>query len=259
MPRLVLPCIGAVLLAGCLAGTGGGAVAADGPTLDGTHWVLMELPGRTLLPGVAVTAQFADGRLSGSDGCNRYAGPFQAEGDRLSIPPSLAATQMACAPEVTAQAGAYVAALGATRNWRIAESRLELRDAQGQVLATFGPQPQSLAGTSWRVTGINNGRQAVVTVLGGTEVTMQFGSDARLAGSAGCNRYTGSYETGAGRLSIGSVASTRMACAVPEGVMAQEQQFLAALATVASLRIEGDRLELRTSAGALAISATRGQ
>jgi heat shock protein HslJ len=37
--------------------------------------------------------------------------------------------------------------------------------------------------------------------------------------------------------------------------MAQEAQFLAALATTASARREGDRLELRTAGGALAVSA----
>lgn len=259
MSRLFLSCLGTVLLAGCLAGAGGGAVAADAATLDGTQWVLTALPGRTLLPGVAVTAQFAGGRLSGSDGCNRYEGSFQAEGDGLSIPPSLAATQMACAPEVMEQARAYVAALGATRRWQIAQDRLELRDGQGQVVAAFAAQTQSLAGTSWQVTGINNGREAVASVLGGTQVTLHFGPDARVTGSGGCNRYTGAYQVEAARLSIGQVAATRMACAVPEGAMAQEQQFLAALATVASLRIEGDRLELRTAAGALAISARRGE
>lgn len=114
-----------------------------------------------------------------------------------------------------------------------------------------------LPGTSWRVTGINNGRQAVVSVLEDTQVTLQFDREGRVAGSAGCNRYTAGYTAEGTSLRIGQAAVTRMACARPDGAMAQEQQFLAALATVTTARIEGDRLELRTSDGALAVGATR--
>lgn len=48
-------------------------------------------------------------------------------------------------------------------------------------------------------------------------------------------------------------------CMQPAGVMDQEQQFLNALVTVATVRAEGERLELRTVAGALAVSAVRGE
>jgi heat shock protein HslJ len=44
-------------------------------------------------------------------------------------------------------------------------------------------------------------------------------------------------------------------CAQPEGTMAQEAAFLAALQTAATQRREADRLELRTADGALAVSA----
>jgi heat shock protein HslJ len=40
-------------------------------------------------------------------------------------------------------------------------------------------------------------------------------------------------------------------------VMEQEQQFLNALQTVATARFEGDRLELRTAADALAATLSR--
>jgi heat shock protein HslJ len=41
-------------------------------------------------------------------------------------------------------------------------------------------------------------------------------------------------------------------CNDPEGVMDQESQFLAALESAATYKIEGTRLELRTADGALA-------
>jgi heat shock protein HslJ len=46
-------------------------------------------------------------------------------------------------------------------------------------------------------------------------------------------------------------------CVAPEGVMEQEQQFLKALSTVATARFDGDRLELRTAEGSLAVSLVR--
>ncbi len=44
-----------------------------------------------------------------------------------------------------------------------------------------------------------------------------------------------------------------MACAEPEGIMEQEQEFLAALATAATYRIQGNMLEMRTADDALAM------
>lgn len=51
--------------------------------------------------------------------------------------------------------------------------------------------------------------------------------------------------------------TARKMCAEPEGLMEQERRFLQALLSVASARREGDRLELRTTEGALAIALTQ--
>ncbi len=132
--------------------------------------------------------------------------------------------------------------------------QLALFDADGKALATFTQQSADLAGTSWIVTGYNNGQGAVVSVITGVELTADFGADGTLSGSAGCNRYTATYEVSGTGLKIGPAAATRMACAEPAGVMEQEAQFLQALATAATYRLEGDRLELRTADGALAVN-----
>ena len=54
------------------------------------------------------------------------------------------------------------------------------------------------------------------------------------------------------KITIGPLASTMKFCNDPEGVMDQEAQYLAALQSAATYRIEGNRLELRTADGALA-------
>ena len=95
----------------------------------------------------------------------------------------------------------------------------------------------------------------MVGVLPGTALTLVFGSDGKLSGTAGCNTYQAAFEASGGALRIDTPATTRMICPQPEGRMAQEAQFLAALASAVSSRREGDRLELRTASGALALSA----
>lgn len=148
-------------------------------------------------------------------------------------------------------------ALTRARGHRVTAGQLQLLAADGTVLATFTAQSESLAGTSWNVTGYNNGKQAVVSVLNGTTLTMTFASDGKVSGSAGCNRYSAPYTMEGQKLTIGSAAATRMMCAKPEGVMEQERQFLKALETVATARFEGDRLEMRTAGGELAATLAK--
>ena len=46
-------------------------------------------------------------------------------------------------------------------------------------------------------------------------------------------------------------------CESPSGVMEQESEYLTALQSAATYRIDGNRLEMRTSSGALAVQMTR--
>jgi heat shock protein HslJ len=219
--------------------------------------VLSELPGRSLLADHGATLSFADGRAAGSDGCNRYGTPYTLNGANLSFGDQGIATRMACPPDVMQQSEAFLASLAAVRSYRVQDGRLQLLSASGSALASFDAQSQELAGTSWRVTSLNNGRQAVTGVLAGTELTLEFTADGRVAGSAGCNRYSGGYTAEGTSIRIGPAAATRRMCASPERIMEQEQQFLKALETVSTMRREGDRMELRTADGALAIALAK--
>jgi heat shock protein HslJ/uncharacterized lipoprotein YbaY len=109
---------------------------------------------------------------------------------------------------------------------------------------------QELAGSSWEVVSYNNGREAVVSVIIGTEITANFGEDGQLTGNAGCNNYFGPYEVDGENISMGPFGTTRMACQEPEGVMEQESEYLAALETAATYKIEGLTMNMRTADGA---------
>ncbi len=248
-------CAASLLIAACTAMT----PAADAPNLDGTAWVLASLPGQTLVAGSAPTLRFEGGRASGTDGCNRYTNTYTAKGAALEFGARGASTMMACPPDRMKLAEAFSGALARTRSYRVADRRLELLGADGAVVATFAAQSQALAGTSWQVTNYNNGRQAVVGILDGTQLTLAFSADGRIAGSAGCNRYMGTYTQEGGKLTLRPAGTTRMACPKPEGVMDQEREFLKALETVATARFEGDSLELRTASDALAAMLVRGK
>ncbi len=239
-----------------LAGCASMNTATESPSLDGSAWVLASLPGRSPVPGATPTARFEAGRVAGSDGCNRYSMPFTAQGSRIEIGPLGPSTQMACPESTTAQAEAFTTALRTARSIRRGAGTLELLDAKGAVVVTFAAQASELAGTSWSVVNINNGRQAVVGMVSGSTVTMAFDTAGRVSGTTGCNRYTAAYLAEGNALRISSVAATRMACADP-AVDKQEQAFLRAIESVATLGFEGDRLVMRDKDGAMAIVLDR--
>jgi heat shock protein HslJ len=224
-------------------------------SVDGSAWTLAWVPSFDLPAQPQATLRFEAGRAAGSDSCNRYTTAYTRNGSQLRFGKKGAATLMACAPEVMQVANAFGAVLYDTRSYRIEYDTLTLFNADGKPLARLKEQANQLAGTSWQVTAVNNRRQAVVSVLAGTTLTMAFGNDGKLSGSAGCNNFNAAFRAEGRALSITAPVATRMMCAQPEGRMAQETQFLAALASAAEARREGDRLELRTTDGALAVSA----
>jgi heat shock protein HslJ len=117
------------------------------------------------------------------------------------------------------------------------------------LLVGCGPADSaSLEGTQWSLVTL-----AGKPPLAGTEPSAEFTAD-EMSGSAGCNHYFGTYEVSGSDFAIGTVASTEMWCMDPEGVMDQEQAFLAALASVASYRLDGERLELLDAKGSVILA-----
>jgi heat shock protein HslJ len=229
-----------------------------GGEITGVVWVLDSLNGATPVSGTTITVEFTDnGSVGGSGGCNRYSGQYSVSGGDIQITQPMASTMMACEQAVMEQESAYFQALGTAKRFVVNGDQLTLNDEGGKAIATFKAQSQSLEGTSWQVISYNNGKQAVTSVLVGSELTADFGTASNLTGSAGCNNYNGGFETDGNKITIGPLASTRMMCSEPEGVMDQEFQFMEALQSAATYKIEGDVLELRTADGALAANFQR--
>jgi heat shock protein HslJ len=234
--------------------------ASPAASIENTSWTLATLDGQPALADTTVTLNFeAAGRAGGSDGCNNYSGSYTVNGSQLAFG-QLVSTMMACPEPIMKQATAYAKALSQTAAYKSDGAALTLLDAGGKDLATFTRQNTGLPGTSWKATSINNGKQAVVSVLEGSTLTLLFdpeGAAGAVAGSGGCNNFSGTYQTDGQALTLGPLASTLMACEEPAGIMEQEMQYLAALETAATYRIDGDRMEMRTKDDALAAMFVR--
>jgi len=95
-----------------------------------------------------------------------------------------------------------------------------------------------LAGSSWNLTSLMDQGLAP-----GSSISIQFTTDGNVSGSAGCNRYMGSYTTSGKSLTISApLATTMMAC--EQAIMDQEVAYLKALAEVKTFTISGDQLTL---------------
>ena len=245
--------LGMMILTAC-ASSG----AQQGGELTGKVWAVTELTGKPLVADTGISAEFtADGKVSGSAGCNRYSGTYTISGSNITFSSPMASTMMMCDQAIMDQESAYLKVLGEAKTYAVNGDQLTLTGGDGTQLAVYKAQSQDLAGTSWEVTAYNNGNQAVVGVLEGTTLTASFGNDGNLSGNSGCNQYSGAYTVNDGEITIGPLASTMMMCSDPAGVMDQEAQFLAALQNAASYRIEGNVLELRTKDDALAAMFNR--
>lgn len=226
--------------------------------LTGSSWILTALNGQPSLSEAPITADFSpDGRLSGTSGCNSYSTTYEIDGSVIA-PGLTAGTMMACANPIMQQEIAYLTALNTVDTFEIQGDRLLLKDSGGETVLEFVRQhPVELTGTLWRLTGYNNGKQAEVGVIAGTELTADFSIGGRVSGSSGCNTYSAAVQVDGQTIRIGPAVATRMFCANPEGIMAQEQQYLTALQSAAVYLIELNRLELRTASGELAATFER--
>ena len=79
--------------------------------------------------------------------------------------------------------------------------------------------------------------------------------ESRVNGNAGCNQFQGPASIHAGRMSVGSLASTRKMCE-PE-LMEDEQRYLAALERVQQIRVTDTELVLDDMKGAAVLVFVR--
>lgn len=72
----------------------GGAILSP-QTLEGTSWAILQIGGMDALADRPAKLGFADGRISGTTGCNSFSGRYDVNTTALTLGP-IVATQMGC-------------------------------------------------------------------------------------------------------------------------------------------------------------------
>ena len=158
------------------------------------------------------------------------------------------------------------AGTGGEGPWEVQLSISAEPGSSGQIVA-FSPSPTDGSSMASALVNVTYGQQeepqvrvgledhlwllvsmAGQAVIPGSQITADF-NNGQVAGISGCNNYTAPYEMNDANLTIGEAATTRMACAEPQGVMEQETQYLSLLGSVASFRIEGSQMSLLDGGG----------
>lgn len=95
-----------------------------------------------------------------------------------------------------------------------------------------------LTGKVWALTELKGTPPAA-----GVGISAQFSSDGKVSGSAGCNRYNGTYTISGNSITFSSpMATTMMMC--EQAVMEQESAYLQALGEAKTYAVNGDQLTL---------------
>jgi heat shock protein HslJ len=196
-------------------------------SIQGTSWNVVELAGTAVSPQPADAEPRphlvfgADGRVSGSDGCNRLTGPYTVKANAITFG-QIAGTQMAC-PKADEIAGRFRAALKGTSHWSVVKGRLEFYGATGTPLAVFEPRPSAAYGgpaalerTAWQLVRFQGGDGRTLTPDDPAKYTIEFAAGGNLAARIDCNRGRGSWKaTPPSQLELGPLALTRARC--PDG------------------------------------------
>jgi putative lipoprotein len=111
-----------------------------------TYWKLEEIAGKAVSPAeqqreAHLIFSMQGGRVSGSGGCNRLAGSYEASGASLQLR-GIASTRMACTRGMEAESR-FLGALEQVRRWKISGRELQLLGNDGKVLLRLTAQPQS--------------------------------------------------------------------------------------------------------------------
>lgn len=111
-------------------------------------WVADSIGGKPVVNPGKVTLTFAEGRVSGRAGCNRYSGPVEFSNGSIKVG-ALISTKMACMePGVMEQETAYLNALRSARRYSVGgEEKLTIETASGSLTYSGVPKQQRPEGS----------------------------------------------------------------------------------------------------------------
>ncbi len=222
--------------------SGGATIVFGGNTADIAlvgSWTLASVGGDAVPADGLATATFgSDGSLSGSGGCNTFAGTYTVDGASLTVGP-LAATRKICDGASDTE-NAYLDALQAATSWAVDGSTLTI---EGTTELVFGNGTS--AGTTpagdWQLVTMNG------ATMGAFGITATFFEDGTVAGFGGCNQYHATWTADGTSLTVGPTGSTHKACSTT--VDDAEQTFLGTLQAAGTYALDLSTLTIDASDG----------
>lgn len=119
------------------------------------------------------------------------------------------------------------------------------------------PATTSLTGSLWQLGSFRgSGGDPAPAATGGSAATLTFAKGARVAGSTGCNAFTGTYRLSASRLTISPELTTRTPCPNTE-LQAQENAINRQLPQVRNYDVTDDVLKLTGETGQTLLTYNR--
>jgi heat shock protein HslJ len=212
--------------------------------LLGTGWVLTSLvtqEGEIFIPpaNAPLLNLSEDNSMTGNGGCNNIFSEFTAENGNIEFGP-IGSTMMFCDGLMELEAG-FTTGLDVVTRYEISGDRLLLSDDSYTTVLTFFAADVELVRTQWRLY-VLNGEEIPENI----NVTLNLSpegdnSEGSIFGSAGCNRYSGTYSLEGDRLTINIPLLTAMEC---DAGMDVEAAFIAALQGELTFQIFYNRLIL---------------
>ena len=140
-PRLTASIVTLALSLASLSVAACGGPGTAAPTLDGTTWRLSGWTLSSLDPNdFTITAQFADGEISGVSAVNSYGGPYTAgPGDAFSVGDLVSTMMAGPEPDMPAEQ-AYLKLLAQAKSFKLDGGGLTLFDQNGNESLIFAAE-----------------------------------------------------------------------------------------------------------------------
>lgn len=227
------------------------AKTIDKTQLSG-YWVLKTLNGtdaKTIFEGAIPSLEFNfdENQIYGSGGCNRYFGGFTLNEKNEFSAPQLGSTMMACfqnnaEPEFLQTLSSPNIVLSINENGMLQfneGNKVLLQFEKGEEVKNNADvqaiSVDNLIGT-WTLKSFAG--EDLTKLFAEKAPTMEFDSEGKVFGFAGCNTYRSNFTLADNTVTFGPVMSTKMACPSLEG----EGKFTEALATPLQVKIDGETL-----------------
>lgn len=101
--------------------------------IEGTVWNLVSYNQQPVLAESEITAEFAEGRVNGSAGCNSYFADYQLEDTQLNIE-TIGSTKKACPDDLMKQETAYLNLLDKAESAAVVDNVLTINTSDGDLV-----------------------------------------------------------------------------------------------------------------------------